>query len=320
MASDTFNEIALKTIQSQYAASPAIVALVESFAEQLDPDADIELFYQNYFNPYTAVGVGLDCWGRIVGADRKIYVDDYDFFGFYGQELQPFNQEPFYQTDTGEGSTDLTDEAYRWLILYKAMANISDSSVATSNALLLRLMSIMRSDAECYVLETEAMKVSVVFLFELSTLERAIFEKYGLLNVSAGTTVSIVEEIPPIIVYPAEGAISNACADATEAGTETVYGIVSADASLYYVYPEPAPFGEGDYRALFLSENISNPMGIGGRIHTTDVSITRINDIEITWCNDDVVCMPDLMCSQELSQDEYNALRNASEWIITTDE
>ena len=51
------------TIQSQYAASPTITALVEGFNHWIDPRSEIELFFDKVFNPRTAEGIGLDIWG-----------------------------------------------------------------------------------------------------------------------------------------------------------------------------------------------------------------------------------------------------------------
>lgn len=189
----SFTEITLKTIQSQYSASHAMVALITSFGERLDPDEDINLFYEKYFNPYTAVGVGLDCWGRLVGVGREIYVNSLDFFGFLGQGLQPFDQSPFYTESASEGVVSLSDDAYRWLIFYKASANIGTEDMAKTNELLVQLMSINRDDATCYVLETNPMEVLVVFEFFLEEFERALFEKYGFLNKSGGVGVSMYE-------------------------------------------------------------------------------------------------------------------------------
>ena len=69
-----FNDLALRTIQSQYGASPHIIGIVEAAAKQLDPTGDIQTFYDEAFNPLTAHGVGLDIWGRIVGASRYIRI------------------------------------------------------------------------------------------------------------------------------------------------------------------------------------------------------------------------------------------------------
>jgi hypothetical protein len=72
------------TIQSQYAASPTITALVEGFNAQIDPRSEVQTFYDRIFNPRTAEGVGLDIWARIVGVERNIYVEDLsENFGFF---------------------------------------------------------------------------------------------------------------------------------------------------------------------------------------------------------------------------------------------
>ena len=72
------------TVQSQYAASPTITALVDGVNSLIDPRSDIQLFYDNIFNPATAVGIGLDIWARIVGVERNIYLEDLsNNFGFF---------------------------------------------------------------------------------------------------------------------------------------------------------------------------------------------------------------------------------------------
>ena len=47
------------TIQSQYACSPKIMALAQGFADLIDPEADLQLFYDKVFNIDTAQGVAL---------------------------------------------------------------------------------------------------------------------------------------------------------------------------------------------------------------------------------------------------------------------
>jgi hypothetical protein len=59
-------------IQSQYAASVRITALLQSAKDHILPDADITLFYDTIFNVETAQGYGLDVWGNIVGVSRSI--------------------------------------------------------------------------------------------------------------------------------------------------------------------------------------------------------------------------------------------------------
>ena len=175
-----FNDLALKTIQSQYGASPHIIGIVEAAAKQLDPTGDIKTFYDKVFNPLTAEGVGLDIWGRIVGASRYLPVENEEFFGFYGQQLNPMNQAPFYNT----GDTNLfrlTDEAYRTLIFLKAAANIGNATLPSIKEILTALF-----DDPVLVMNIGEMKVRVVFEFFLTPYQRAIFETYGLFNLGAG--------------------------------------------------------------------------------------------------------------------------------------
>ena len=175
-----FDELAEKTIQSQYGASPHIIGIVKAAAKQLDPTGDIQTFYDKVMNPLTAEGIGLDIWGRIVGASRYLPVENEDFFGFYGQQLNPMNQAPFYNT----GDTDLfrlTDEAYRTLIFLKAAANIGNATLPSIKEILTALF-----DDPVLVMNIGNMKVRVVFEFFLTPYQRAIFETYGLFNLGAG--------------------------------------------------------------------------------------------------------------------------------------
>ena len=175
-----FNELAEKTIQSQYGASPHIIGIVKAAAEQLDPTGDIETFYNKVFNPKTAEGVGLDIWGRIVGADRYLTVDNEEFFGFLGSLLDPFDQSPFFVS----GATDrfrLTDDAYRTLIFLKAAANIGNATLPSIKEILTSLY-----EEPVIVLNIGNMKVRIVFEFYLTPYQRALFAEYGVLNLGAG--------------------------------------------------------------------------------------------------------------------------------------
>jgi hypothetical protein len=175
-----FNDLALRTIQSQYGASPHIIGIVEAAAKQLDPTGDIKTFYDKVFNPLTAEGVGLDIWGRIVGASRYLTVDNEEFFGFYGSQLNPFNQSPFFVS----GDTDrfrLTDSAYRDLIFLKAAANIGTATLPSIKEILSALF-----EKPVLVMNIGEMKIRIVFTFYLSAYQRALLREYGVLNVGAG--------------------------------------------------------------------------------------------------------------------------------------
>lgn len=183
-----FRELALETIQSQYGASPHLKGIVKAFAEQIDPNGDIGLFFDKIFNLETAEGVGLDIWGRIVAIPRKILVpNNTDYFGFEGSGLQPFDNAPFYYEDKASMYYTLTDDAYRQLIYYKAMSNISDSTAASQNRLLSLLFGNRVDVLDLTgIIPDGVMKIRVVFHFYLTDFEQALLNNYGLLNRGAG--------------------------------------------------------------------------------------------------------------------------------------
>jgi hypothetical protein len=177
---------ALEPVQSQYAASPRILALLVRKAALLDPGRDLMEWYDKEFNPKTAEGVGLDIWGRIVGIGRKLWVENTEFFGFHGQNLQNFDQAPFWIQSLASGQVNLSDEAYRFLIFYKAAANIGESTMQALNSLLNALFAETRGQGTCYVLETGPMHIMAVFNFYLTPYELALLQQYGLLDRPAG--------------------------------------------------------------------------------------------------------------------------------------
>jgi len=181
---------ALEPVQSQYAASPRIVGLLVRKAALLDPGKDLMLWYDGIFNPYTAQGVGLDIWGRIVGIGRMLWMQSNEFFGFAFQNMENFDQAPFWIQSLSQGQMRLTDEAYRFLIFYKAAANIGRGDMASINALLNSLFEASHGPANCCVLEIAPMEIRAVFRFYLTAYEQALLEQYGLLNRPAGVGFS----------------------------------------------------------------------------------------------------------------------------------
>lgn len=147
--------LASDAIQSQYAASPHLTGLVAGFQRRLDASADLDLIFDNLVWLPTASGVSLDVWGRIVGIPRG----------------------PM----TEEGQIVWDDSAYRFLILYKALANISASDAETLNSLLDRLF-----DGTVYVLDHQNMTIRVVFEFYADAIQTAILQNYGLLARGGG--------------------------------------------------------------------------------------------------------------------------------------
>lgn len=172
------------TVQSQYAASPKMLALINSFQEKLSVNSDITLFYNKIFNINTAEGIGLDIWGIILGVGRNIEVADEDVFGFTGSLLEPFNQAPF----SAQGVTNtfsMTDPAYRELLMVKALANISAADLNTLNTLLNQLFETFT----VYVIEIGIMKLRFIFEFYPTPWQRAIFNTPGLLTRGAGVGI-----------------------------------------------------------------------------------------------------------------------------------
>lgn len=169
------------TIQSQYAASPCMLALIKSFQQRLSPNNDITLFYKNIFNINTAEGIGLDIWGIILGISRNLEVEDEESFGFNGSKLQPFDQTPF-QAKGVTNTYSMTDPAYRELLMIKALANISTADLNTLNTLLNQLFD----GYVVYVVETGVMQLRFIFEFYPTPWQRAIFSTPGLLTRGAG--------------------------------------------------------------------------------------------------------------------------------------
>jgi hypothetical protein len=177
-----FTELWEKTIQSQYGTSPHIKGIIESFAKRIDPTIDIETFYHDYFDPRTAVGVGLDIWGVIVGADRLIEVDSYDFFGLLGQNMSNMDNAPFW---VEKGSTNIyrmSDPAFRELIFLKAYANIADATLPSIKYV---INTLYPNGATA--ISAGHMKIRVIFLsYIVPAYSFALLKKYGLFNLGAG--------------------------------------------------------------------------------------------------------------------------------------
>lgn len=155
-----------ETVQSQYANSPVITQLLTQFASWIDQTRNFDDFFDLIFNVDTAIGYGLDVWGRIVGVNRILKVSNPgEYFGFEESgEASGFNQAPFYSGSPLTSNYILTDQAYRLLILVKAMANISQCSIPVLNQMLL---SLFPNRGNCYV--TEGQEEVPWFGFEEST-------------------------------------------------------------------------------------------------------------------------------------------------------
>lgn len=155
-------------IQSQYAHAPRIRALAEIFREQLDAADDMAKIVEGIADPRTAVGAYLDWWGERVGVDRLLKVDD-----------------KYHRFD---------DDYFRFLIQYRALANISNATVSTMNRMLTTL-----TDANVFVVDYQDMSIqSIVIIGAIPDLQAQILQTYGLLNRPAGVLTNF------LIIYPDE--------------------------------------------------------------------------------------------------------------------
>lgn len=194
-----------ETVQSQYAASPTIRALVDGVNALVDPRADIQLFFDKIFNVRTAEGIGLDIWARIVGVDRTIYVDDLSGnFGFFltgEQEWEPWDQGTFYSPETSQrGSYKIPDEAFRQFIFWKALANISTADCYTLNRLLTQLF-----DRPVIVTETGVMQIRITTTSPLEDWQRAVLAQYGLFGKPAAVGYEFWTIETPVMGFVIDG-------------------------------------------------------------------------------------------------------------------
>lgn len=193
------------TIQSQYAASPTITALVNGFNEQVDPRADIQLFFDNIFNPATARGIGLDYWARIVGLERNVYVEDLgENFGFFltgDQEWTPWDQGVFYSPETvRKGSYRIDDNSLRKFIFWKALANISTADAYTLNRLLTKLF-----DNPVIVTEIGVMQIRITTTRSLEAWQKAVLIQYGMFGKPAGVGFEFWTIETPVLGFVVDG-------------------------------------------------------------------------------------------------------------------
>lgn len=201
----------LDTVASQYANSPILLALIKDFNDWIDPSANIDAFFEMVWDVDTATGYGLDVWGRIVGVSRQLVVTQttytpaaiLTYFGFNGSGAQPFNQSPFFgysgPTPPATSTTTtlpyaLSDDAYRILILTKALANISASSAPAINA---QLTNLFPGRGPCFALDGGSMSMAYVFEFLLTPVEMAIVANSGAIGRPAGVRAVLIEVDAP---------------------------------------------------------------------------------------------------------------------------
>jgi Protein of unknown function (DUF2612). len=190
-----------KTIMSQYANSPRLMSIITSLWGALDPDKFTDDFYRLVMDIPNANSYGLDIWGRIVGIGRTVtFVNpDGEYFGFE-DGFYPFNERPFSAPGSGTDTWELTDDAYRVLILLKALANIVYASAPNINALMRAMF-----DKPCYCLITGHMQMRYVFEFDLSPYQRHLVYSTDILPRPCGVDISIIISADPAGIFGFDG-------------------------------------------------------------------------------------------------------------------
>lgn len=179
------------TVISQYANSPIIDTLLQSWSDCLDQTANVNAFYDDIMDVSTASGPGLDVIGEIVNVSRTLnVVTGQTYLGF--EEALPgvfgFNQAQFFPGGSITNNFVLTDPAYKTLLYAKMLFNITDGSIKSINNILL---SLFPHRGNCYVQDNLNMTMVYVFQFSLSLVELSIVETSGVLPRPSGVSVTV---------------------------------------------------------------------------------------------------------------------------------
>lgn len=186
------------TILSQYANSPAMKQLIANANTYLDPAPNIVSFYDLVWNVDTAVGWGLDVWGRIVGVSRVLQIATVDYLGFtgpIGASGITFNNGIWYNGQAVTTNYALLDDPYRQLILAKAAANISDATIPSINQILLGLFgpgTTLEIPGNNYV--SDGLDMTIVYNFgsALTPIQTAIIYQSGVIPRPCGVLATVV--------------------------------------------------------------------------------------------------------------------------------
>lgn len=178
-----------RTILSQYANSPVLLALIDGLGAAIDRQQQFDGFFSMVWDIDTAEGPGLDIWGRIVGVRRALYISDEQYLGFSDDtDAVPFGSGILFNSQRLTPNFQLTDTAYRQLILAKAALNITNCSIPDINAI---LRALFPDNGNAYVRDNRDMTMTYVFGSALSKVDYAIVTQSGALPKPAGVSVTV---------------------------------------------------------------------------------------------------------------------------------
>jgi hypothetical protein len=175
--------------------------------QYMDQSANFANFLSYVWNVDSAVGFGLDIWGKIVNVSRLLRIPNTTpYVGFdissesqpdqdwtpAGSSQPPYNNPPVGGAMyTGHNATEaylLDDNAYRQLILAKAFANICSTTAPALNQILQNLYGV----GQAYVLSSGLMAITYNFNFTPSPIQLAILQQSGVIPTPPGVAFSIV--------------------------------------------------------------------------------------------------------------------------------
>lgn len=154
-----------EAIQSQYDSSPKLKAFCKIFQDTIDATKDFDNAFKYISDPNQAEGIFLDWWADRVGVSRTL--------------------------ETNGSSVLLTDDQLRFLIFYRAAANIADGSLNRIAELLRRLLGV-----SVQVYDNLDMTISIRILGVLTLQQEYILRNYGLLMRGAGVGYNIIIQNP----------------------------------------------------------------------------------------------------------------------------
>lgn len=181
------------SIISQYSNSPVLCQIIANFNAGVDPNYLLEQFYNLIWSIDSAVGYGLDVHGRRVGVGRTLTVDAGDYLGMEGlsgASGDSFNNGIFYSGQATTGNFNLTDDAFRQLILAKAAANITNDSILALNAIFMDILFPSRGNV--YVIDNQDMTMVYHFTFKLLPYEVSLVNALANFMTPSGVSFTVV--------------------------------------------------------------------------------------------------------------------------------
>lgn len=180
------------TIISQYANSPIITTILLNFFSALDETKQLDEFFDDIWNINTAIGYGLDVWGRRLGVNRVVQVAVATNFGFQGPSGasgDAFNTQAFFSGGVLTNNFALSDQSYRTLLFAKALSNISDGSIPGINQILLALFP---GRGNCFATDGLNMTMTYTFTFPITSVELSMISQTGVLPKPVGVLATVV--------------------------------------------------------------------------------------------------------------------------------